>query len=743
MSLNEAALNGTRAFRRPASARGGQDSSAALHANGKTFSARLERALDAERGRWFLWLPVFFGWGIATYLGLPLEPPLAPVIGAVTCATVLRLFFRSTAFQLILSSALVMAALGLLTAKLHAMLVDAPVLSQEFRYVEIEGWVESLERQESRTRLTLRLIKAKGVAPDEMPHRVRISVRGDIKPTLLGNAVRLKATLMPPPEPALPGGFDFARFYWFKGIGASGYAMGKIERLADAGPAPLALRLRVWVGGLRQTIIMRVGAVIQGDNGAIAKALIAGAKGEISEKSRQALRDAGLAHVIAISGFHMAVTAGAMFWLIRAILAFFPAIALRFPIKIWAAIGALFMASLYLAISGAALSAVRSYIMVAIVFTAVILNRPAISLRNLAIAALLILVVMPQSLMDAGFQMSFAATAALIAFYEARPSIRPFEGWPVFVAIPLMFLIDISMTTLLASLAVDPFAAYHFHRIATYSLIGNLLAMPVVTVIVMPMVLLSFLAMPFGLERIPLLLMEQGIGVMLWAARLTSSLPGASLAVPAFAEGALTLMILGGLWVMIWRGRWRWAGLISIGAGLALAPFGERPDIWIEREGKLIAIRDQDGVIATPNSRKSSFSLERWMEADGDTRPLKAARGSKAFQCDEASCIGLVKGKLISHVYHPSALADDCRRAAVLIANFAMPERCPQAEIVIDSLDLKEYGAHALTITENGIRVRTVADGRGDRPWVLSHQRQDTIPAIDQSAGDQNGLDEK
>ncbi len=736
MSLNEAALNGAERYRPPALEYGTRPALGGQSAMAEGIVVRIERVLDAERGRWFLWLPVFFGMGIALYLVLPFEPHLAPVFAAAMLATVFRLFFRLTTFQLIISSAILTTALGLLTAKLHAMAIDAPVLKQEYRYIEVEGWIEGLERRESRTRLTLRLIRAQKVQPEEAPYRVRISVRGDAEAALPGKAIRLRATLMPPPEPALPGGFDFARYYWFKGIGASGYAMGKIALLEEAPQAPWDLRLRAWFGTLRHEIMARVGAVLKGDNGAIAKALIAGSKGEISEKTKQALRDSGLAHVIAISGFHMAVTAGAMFWLIRALLALFPAIALRFPIKIWAAIGALLVASAYLAISGAAVTAVRSYIMVAIVFMAVIFNRPAISQRNLAIAALLILTVMPQSLMDAGFQMSFAATAALIAFYEARPAFRLFEGWPVLLAAPLLFLVDVATTTLLASSAVDPFAAYHFHRIAIYSVLGNILAIPIVTFAVMPMVLLSLLAMPLGLEVGPLLIMDQGIELMLAVAQFTSTLPGAALAVPRFADGAFTLMIAGGLWLIIWHGRWRFLGLIAIGAGVAIAPFGERPDIWIERKGGLVAIRDQDGFIATGKTRKATFSLERWMEADGDTRRAKEARGSKAFQCDETSCIALVKGKLISHVYHPSALADDCRRATILIAVFPLPEPCEQPEVIIDHADLEERGAHTLTITASRIKVRTVSGTRGNRPWVLTDRRHDLIPEVEDGPQD-------
>ncbi len=727
MSLSEAALN--RGVRPMAEAAGGR-SDAVTPRSRASWAAEIAQALDAERGRWFLWLPVFFGGGVALYLSSPTEPPLTLAIAAVMLGGVLRVFLHSTAPRLIMSSVLLAMALGLLTAKLHALAVDAPVLDRTLRYMTVEGWVEQLERRDSRVRLTLRLIHLNRLPREHWPRRVRVSVRGDPPAVLPGDAIRLRATLMSPPEPALPGGFDFARFYWFKGIGASGYAMGKIEALDAPPPEPWDLAVRAWFANLRHAIAARIGAVLDGDSGAIAKALVVGQRGELSEEARQSLRDAGLAHVIAISGFHMALTAGAMFWLIRAVLALFPGIALRFPIKVWAAIGALAIASLYLAVSGAAVTAVRAYIMVAIIFIAVILNRPALSLRNLAIAALLILAAMPQSLIDAGFQMSFAATAALIAFYEVRFGYRFLEGWPALVALPLLFLAEVLTTTVLASLAVDPFAAYHFNRIALYSVLGNLLAMPIVAFAIMPMVLLSLLAMPVGLEAGPLWLMRQGIDAMLVIANFTSTLPGASLMVPYFADGALSLLIAGGLWLMIWRGGWRWFGLIGIAAGLALAPLGERPDIWIDREGKLVAIRDKDGAIATPDNRKASFSLERWMEADGDDRPVKEARGSKAFRCDRASCIALVKGKLVSHLYHPSGLAEDCRRAAILIATFPMPERCRQPELVIDSLDLKEGGAHTLRIEGNRIIVRTANGRRGNRPWVMSYRRRQRIPAI-------------
>ena len=197
---------------------------------------------------------------------------------------------------------------------------------------------------------------------------MRVSQRAKGAAPLPGDAIRTRATLMPPPEPASPGAFDFGRYYWFMGLGGSGYVTGKIEPMPNPPPVPFDLRLHAGLAKLRQGIAARIGAVLDGDAGAIAKAMIMGDQGQISEKATKALRDSGLYHVISISGFHMALTAGTMFWLIRAVLALFPSLALRFPLKIWAGIGALAVATAYLAISGSAVAAVRSYIMVAIVF---------------------------------------------------------------------------------------------------------------------------------------------------------------------------------------------------------------------------------------------------------------------------------------------------------------------------------------------------------------------------------------
>jgi competence protein ComEC len=428
----------------------------------------------------------------------------------------------------------------------------------------------------------------------------------------------------------------------------------------------------------------------------------------------------------------MALTAGSAFWLIRALLAAFPALALAFPIKIWAAIAALGVATAYLTISGGDVTAVRSYIMVAIMFAAIIVNRPALSLRNLAISAFLILAVTPESLVDPGFQMSFAATAALVAVYEdGFGSLRAPSSWPAILAAPATMLIGAGVTSLAASIAVDPIGTYHFHRIALYSMLGNILALPAISVVVMPMALITLIAMPFGLEAGPLLLMGWGLDAMMAVARFVASLPGAVIAVPAFSLSALLLMVFGGLWLVLWRRRWRLWGLVGVAGGLALAPLGERPDIWIDREGNVIALRLKDGTLSAPKTRKGEFSLKAWLEADGDLRkPGEVAKG-RGFQCDEQSCLAMVQGRIVSHVTHPAALSDDCRRAAVLITPLPVKDACPGPQALIDAQALWEKGAHTVTFGESGISVSNVAEGRGNRPWVIARHRRELIaPAV-------------
>jgi competence protein ComEC len=427
----------------------------------------------------------------------------------------------------------------------------------------------------------------------------------------------------------------------------------------------------------------------------------------------------------------MVIMAGAVFFSIRLILAAVPAIALRYPIKKWAAAGAMAGAFGYLMISGAAFATVRSYIMISIMFLAVMLDRPAVALRNVALAALAILLVWPESLFDPGFQMSFAAVVALVAAYEwlrQREEERAAVTMRGSLRQVLLFFGGIITSTLIASLAVAPFGIYHFHNTQQFAILANLVAIPICNVIVMPAALASLVAMPFGFEAAPLRVMGWGIEAMVWCANWVAGLPGAVGRVPAIPTYAFVLVVVGGLWCALWGTRWRLIGLVPIVLGLMLAPTGRRPDVLIGRAGSIVAVRTAPGQLSALAGRGSNFELARWLEHDGDGRPPAEVAKASAFRCDGHGCTARVKAMLLAIANSPAALRDDCAAAAILVLKFPKPKGCIPPGPAIDTDDLSTRGAHALHIDGGQIRIETVADTRGNRPWAPQHRRDDHHP---------------
>jgi competence protein ComEC len=683
------------------------------------------RALEAEQDRWFLWLPVLFAGGIIAYFALADEPGPRLAAALVLGAIGLCLTFRHAPLGLCLGGALLAVASGFAAAKLRTETVRAPVLAHELRYVNVAGYVEAHElRDKGRARLTLRVLSLGELGPNERPYRVRLSLpAGDAAGARIGTAVTLRATLQVPPEPVEPGGFDFARQAWFSRLGATGYGTGKVATL-DGPPAP-PWDLAAWarVDAVRAAINARIRAVLPGETGEIAAALITGERGGISDETNRAMRDSGLFHVLSISGLHMAIMAGTVFWLVRALLALVPPLALRYPIKKWAAAAALVAATCYLALSGAAVPTVRSWMMMSIVLIAVMLDRPALTMRNVALAALAILLVAPESLFEPSFEMSFAAVIALVALYEwlsmqARRSLHDVS--PVWVALRRGASLagGAAATTLVASAAIAPFAVYHFHRMTHFGLIANLVAAPLVSLLIMPMALLSLLAMPLGLESWPLKAMGLGIELMVATGNWVASFPGAVSVLPQISGSALVLIVLGGLWFCLWQTRTRALGLVIAAAGLALAPQAERPDVLIERDGGTAALRSSTGNLVFPPATAAGYSVDNWLLADGDERDAATAADASAFRCDQLGCIGVVKGKTVALIRHPGALEDDCRLADIVIAPFTVGTKCRAARVIVDRRMLKAHGAHALYIEGLSIRTETVAAARGHRPWA-------------------------
>ena len=691
--------------------------------------AGLVARLDAERDRWFLWLPVIYGAGVGFYFALGEEPGLLAALMPLPIAIALWLVFTRGTLVVVGTGALLALTLGFAAAKMRTSLVTAPVLERPLNLVDVKGWVELVEPRAGRgQRITLRVASIRGLTPERLPYRVRVRTLVSLPDLLPGDAIRLRASLAPPAIPALPGDFDFARSAFFQRLGAVGYAMVRAEREPALGLPPLALRIDASIARVRQAISQRVRAGLAGERGAIADALITGERGGISVATNAVYRDSGLFHILSISGLHMTIMAGAVFLSLRLVLAAIPAIALRYPVKKWAAALATLAAFGYLLISGSSFATVRSWVMISIMFLAVLLDRPALALRNVAVSALIILVVLPDSLLDVGVQMSYAAVVALVAAFEAMrdwKQNRERGVIPGHAMGTLFFFGGIVLTTLIASFAVAPLAAYHFHKSQQYAVLANLIAIPVCNIIVMPGALATLVLMPLGLEWPALWIMGLGIDIMTWVAQAVAGLPGAVGRIPAFAHVAFVLMMLGGLWLCIWRTRWRVLGIAGVAAGFAISPTLSRPDVLVGREGQVAAVRGANGQLAAVVQRGAAFELGRWLEHDGDPRTprdLTAAQGG--IRCDAAGCTANVKGLLVSLVRHPQALADDCERAGLLILTLPRPIACRTQAPSIDLYALRDKGTHAVYIENGGVRIVTVADMRGERPWTSAQSRR-------------------
>lgn len=658
-----------------------------------------------ETGRWPLWLPVFLGGGSALYFALPVEPPVLVGWGALALgiAAALLAIPGKGRVPLALTAALL---IGLGLAKLREAEVATPVLDRPL-VAHLTGRIAGIEPRQRGLRLVLDEVRSGAFADRETPRRIRVSLQvpGDFHP---GDWLSLTARLDKPRPPAEPGAMDFGRRLYFHSIGATGFVYGRARLVPTARAPDLWESLSFRIEALRLDMTQRIQAGIPGSSGAIAAALVTGVRGAISEEDDAALRDAGLAHALSISGLHMAMVGGGIFWLVRALLAAIPAIVLRYAIKKWAAALALMASAFYLAISGMEAAAVRAFVMLAMVMVAVLLDRPALTMRTLALAAGIVLIVRPESIIDAGFQMSFAAVAALVAVAEwDQQRQRVARRNPVW-----RYLAGIGATSLVAGLATTPFILFHFSRAAHYAVLGNLLAMPVMGLWIMPLAALSVMLMPFGLEGWALPALGGGIDLMVRMGGWVSGLPGAVSLTSAMPLAALVLIALGGLWIAIWQHAWRWWGGAAIAFGVLLALLTPRPDMLVAPDARTVAIRGDDGLLHFVRKPKDTFAAREWLRRDGDAREIGEAIGMPGLSCDGLGCV-VKRDVTIAAGLRPEALAEDCARAAIVITASAV--RCKGPKVMIDQIVAEDGQGWRIDLSL--LTAQSVRGWRGDRPW--------------------------
>jgi competence protein ComEC len=674
---------------------------------------------DIGPGRLAPWFPVGFGLGVAIYFTADTEPGLWAALALVAATTIAAFAqrHRPIAFPVLLGLAAVAA--GFAAATSRSALVAHPILRAPAFGAEVTGFVEFREERERSDRIVVRVRTLKGVRNGENPERVRVSVRKGTAPAV-GAFVSFKARLNPPLRPLRPGGYDYARDIYFHQIGAIGFVLGRIKESATVERPGFGLAAAAWIEGLRSAIDARIRGVIPGDNGSIASALITGKRDAISAQVNDAMYVSSLAHVLSISGYHMAMVAGMVFFFVRACLALIPRVAERHPIKKWAAFGSLLAAMFYLLLSGAEVATQRSFIMTAIVLVGVMIDRPALTLRTIAVAALVILLFSPEALVHPSFQMSFAATLALIAGYQhGLPWLRRTRDTSLGARIALWGGREIAgliLASLLAGFATMPYAAFHFHRLAPYGVLANLLAMPIVSLWIMPSGALAMIAIPFGFDAFFWQLMGEGIARMTGVAVWVASLPGAVGRMAAFGIGPL-LLGTGGLVVLcLLRTPLRWCGAAVIVIASLWAASWPLPDVLVAPDGQAVAFRNGSGRLSVIKAGREAFAVREWLAADGDPRDAKAGDLSDNVTCDAVGCIGKLKdGRLVALPFSVEAFAEDCQRAAIVVSPRVAPAGCDS--LLIDRAKWKETGALALHWNGRGFEIDTARPKGYDRPW--------------------------
>jgi competence protein ComEC len=676
-----------------------------------------------------LWIPVLLGLGIGIYFYLPAEPPVMALVLLVTVAVSTWWVVAHVAAGVgPMLGAIAFISLGFGIAGLRTLLADSPQVTVTERGVVLQGKVVAMEAgRKAGQRILLNAVIDDGGTVRRF--RLRLSTPRAQSHIRIGDWVQARADLKPLPAPVLPGGFDFGRKLWFDGVRGLAFTLQDLDRIDPSQPPGLLERLGDWLRQFRDHVTGRILAATSQRAGPVAAAFLTGERSGIAQEDNDAMQASSLSHLLSISGVHMMLAGFGVFAAVRYISCLVPVWAQNPRVKKIAAVIALVASFFYLLLSGASIPTQRAFLTVAVALLAVLVDRTAISLRIVALAATVVLVLMPEAWVDPSFQMSFCAVMMLVAAYEwwsrRRLSFWREDGWYRRI---VSGIVGTAVTSLVAGLATAPFAAYHFNRLSLFGMAANVMVMPLVSLVIMPAGVLALLLMPFGLEWVPLQAMDAGLTGMLDIAHLVSSWPLASVGVPAFGVEALLIISFGLAWFAACQASWRWLGGIAVALGLVLALLAPRPDVFVAASAGNAAVRAGDGALSFASARKARFDAEMWLRADGDMRDVSQALSSQSsvFDCDDGVCLARVgwTGPSVALVSNPLRARDACRIARiVIVAGVASP--CGPGAIVIDGRQLAASGALAITLSAGSIDIGTVQQHRGRRPWVAAPEPEE------------------
>ncbi len=669
--------------------------------------------IEKQQGSVLLWCVVAMGIGIAWYFSRSYEPDYLHIYGTTVISGILVLLTQKSPYKTMILL-IFMVAFGVSMAAWRTQHLATVILHQDLRAQMVTGTVMDYEPAATGWRVVLNDLEFENLRGQHPPQKIRVTIRQKSYAPTYQQRLRVYARIMAPSPPLVSGAYDFQRHAYFQGLGGYGFALGDPEIIKQG------LKESCIVDTIRHHISKKILATEKQPASGVITALLTGQRKTILANVKDSLRDAGLAHLLAISGLHVGLLAGIVFYFTRMGMVLFTKPQYNIPIKKISALIALVATIVYMLLVGSPVSTQRATIMTGLVLIAVMTDRLAITMRLVAIAAFIILVMQPESLMQPGFQMSFSAVIGLVAFYRGTESIwfrfRYRAGW---VRKALLYLSGVTATTVIATISTAPFALYHFQQISILGFIANMLAMPIMAFWVMPAGVLTYIFMLVGFESLPLMIMSEGVDAIRIIADWVSSMDGAVKRFAVMPSNTLVILVTGFLFLCFIKGRLRMLGVIPLSLGFFLAINPPVPIAFIEGNGKMMGYvpinRDAPLLL---NIKADRFSRDILQQLSGrEQTRIWRYENLPEFSCDDWGCLARRQNQLIAFVEHPAALERDCQKADLIFSSFPVKRKCKAW--VVDKFDVWRHGGHIVyPHGKNKFTIRNVNQVRGIRPWT-------------------------
>lgn len=674
----------------------------------------LNKLLEQElNGNLIVFSPIFIAFGALFFFNLEFDPQANTLIFPLIFLTLISfiLYKKNLKIYFILSYFICLVLLGFCAADYRTESLKFPKISEQLSAVKIYGTINQINLSQESKKIILSDLDIENLPLERTPKFIRINTKSSLAAVKIGDRITTKAVIMPPPLPSYPDGFNFSEYAYFKQIGGIGYSVSGIK-LIDIEDENFFHAL---FEKARHSIASRLKEVMGEPEGDVAAALLVGFSAQIDKEVYEHIRISGIAHIMAISGMHVVIVVGLVFLIIRLLLSKIPHLALRYDLKKISAVSALLISFIYLQLAGSPVSAERAFIMSAIVLLAIIFDRNANALRSISLAAILILIFTPEAIKSASLQMSFAACLALIASYNHFQLKFNIKGNKSKLQKIFLYFASIVLSTLIAGTATAPFVIYHFNQYSTYSILTNLVAIPLADFVVMPLGVLSLVLMPLKLDYIPLKLMGYSISFMLKYSSLISKLPYSSVYIAKFTEIGICLIAFGGVIVTLMQTKLKYAGIPFILIGLMMQDNYGKPDILIDAQGKLFAIKGLDGHLYASSKVKSRFVRSSWEEAY-DEKNMMTFNEVNFPECNDCLCF-IERGNKKALIVYDSSIENYPDTNLVI-------ELSPLSNLdfiydkIIGLGNLNKSGTHAIWINQqNQILVKTVKEQLKDRVW--------------------------